>query len=154
MSRFYSPISKEDFLDKVKELMSQEYDIDDNDDFAQSRYPYSLRGNIVKDLHKVEFDFENYSVFEDIDQESLLGYHEISPGFHTFFAWAGGDWEYPVSFIFYFYNNEIRAYIPRDGNIWDKICKCAFNNEEARHMKQDNQKIIKDILKRIKLKEC
>lgn len=45
---------------------------------------------------------------------------------------AGGDWETPVFSIFYFdENKDLRAYIPKKGNVFNFIDKAAFGNNQA-----------------------
>ena len=53
MARFYTEISKEKFLEAVKNLMGNE------------EFPYELPAQIEKDLSKVNFDWENYTGFDD-----------------------------------------------------------------------------------------
>jgi len=120
MSRVYTEISKESFLGKVKKLM-------DNEDF-----PYELPKVIESDLSKVRFDWENHTRFNDRHPFAShpVGYKEIAPGFHVFFANAGGEWEFPICYIFYWGNGSLRAYIPKDGNTWNKKEKCAYGSEE------------------------
>ncbi len=160
MARYYTLMTKEDFLKKIKSLMftnnegNENYDEDrDDDEF----YPYNLPKAIRNDLSKVEFDFENFSEFNDMRPDVLEGYREIADGFHVFFAWAGGDCEFPVTWIFYNSDKGIRAYIPSDGNPWDKKNKSAYGGEYSEEgSKQDiivnESKITADILKRIVIK--
>jgi len=126
MARYYTPTTKEEFLKKIEKLMSTDTDDDG--------FPYNLPMKIQKDF-KVSFDWENYFGFDDEPREgNLEGYREISPGFHIFFAWAGGDWEYPVTWVFYNSDKGIRAYIPSDGNPWNKKEKCALGNSDGDDM--------------------
>ncbi len=150
MPRFYAKISKDEFLSKIQEFMSPLESEDDDDD--DDGYPYNLPKKIAKDLSKVEFDFENSSMFDENRENILEGYREIVPGFHVFFAWAGGDWQIPVTWIYYFDGKDIRAYIPSDGNQWDKKEKRAYDGDED-HEEIDREKIYADILNRIKLKK-
>lgn len=147
MARFYTEISKEQFLTKVKNLM--------NDD----EFPYELPLIIQKDLSKVNFDFENCTSFDDEEGyvKYPVGYRELKPNFHIFFVVAGGDWEYPVCFIFYWGDNKLRAYIPSDGNVWNKKEKCAYGYKDSGDFIDnkilDNQvsetKMIQEILQHI-----
>ena len=130
MARFYTEISKEEFLNKVETLMGEEY-------------PYKLPTIIKKDLSKVNFDWENYTEFKDGGFALYPnGYMEVSPGFHIFFAQAGGDWEYPVCFIFYWGNGILRAYIPNNGNVWNKKEKCAYGSEENEESEEVDEIVV------------
>lgn len=144
MARFYTEISKNDFLSEVEKVMSDE------------DFPSDLSGRLQKDLGKVNFDWENFTYFGD-DHGYCgypFGYMELKPGFHVYFVNAGGDWEYPICFCFY-WADELRAYIPKEGNAWNKAEKCAYGSEDdAEYDKEhddevDEEKIIEDILNRI-----
>ena len=145
--RYYTEISKEDFLIEVQTLMENE------------EFPYDIPSIIEKDLSKVNFDWENYTMFEDDNDFGYpIGYHELSPNFHIYLNSAGGDWEQPICYIFYWGDNELRAYIPKDGNVWNKKEKCAYGSEddpydgdyEELYKKEfSKEKLFKDILKRI-----
>lgn len=120
MARFYTDISKEEFLTKVKNLMENE------------EFPYELPKQIEKDLGKVNFDWENFTGWEDKQNFAKypVGYRKLADNFHIYFVNAGGDWEYPICFIFYWGDGKLRAYIPEDGNVWNKKEKCAYGSEE------------------------
>jgi hypothetical protein len=126
MARFYKEIDKETFLKKVQDVMKSE------DENGNDKYPYVLPKPIEKDLKKVNFSFENYKWFDDTSgfSDYPIGYKEIAPNFHIFFTHAGGDWEYPICFIFYWGDDKLRAYIPSDGNAWNKKEKCAYGSEK------------------------
>lgn len=129
MSRYYTTISKDDFLSHIKYLML------DKDGSVNHSWVYDdieLPKIITKDLSKVIFDFENCTTYEDEHgflKNYLSGYYELSPDFHTFWVSAGGDWEIPINFILYWGDNRLRAYIPKDGNVWNKKYKTAYGSE-------------------------
>lgn len=163
MARYYSKISKEEFLQKIKELMRSSNDDDyEERETDEDLYPYELPKVIEKDLAKVRFDYENHSTFneEQYPDSYPTGHRELLPDFHVFFAWAGGDWEYPVGFIFYFNDNKLRAYVPKDGNVWNKKEKCAYGSEEDSEPTPSNdveeipsfEKMREEIIKHITLK--
>jgi hypothetical protein len=122
--RYYKPTTQEEFLAKVEEIMTSE------------DFPYdNLSKKIRKDLSKINFDFENVTRFDEtkgyVDGKYPVGYREIAPGFHIYFVNAGGDWEWPICFIFYLGSKgKLRAYIPEDGNAWNKEEKCAYGSDE------------------------
>jgi len=136
--RHYTETSKEDFLSKVKEIMEDE------------EFPYELPNWIAKDIFKISFDFENYTDFTDTDGFGYpVGYHELSPGFHTFFVNAGGDWEFPVCFIFYWGDGKLRGYTPKDGNAWNKKERSAYDDGGDHNDEINETKMFEEILKRI-----
>lgn len=154
MPRYYKPISLSDLKTKVKAA----YEIFEED--------YEFSPQITKDLAKVNFDFENYTGegaddFEKYIANYPVGYKELTPDFPVHFVNAGGDWEWPVCFVFYWDGSELRAYIPKDGNAWNKKEKCAYGSEQGSSGLADDifasnesseDKIIADVLKRIQLK--
>ena len=130
MARYYTEISKEDFISHVKHMMSNE---DGELSYSWAYEDDRISKIILKDISKVLFDFENCTGFEDNESTYLDGYlveyHELSPGFHTFWVSAGGDWEIPVNFLLYWGDNRLRGYIPKDGNVWNKKYKTAYGSE-------------------------
>lgn len=165
MSRYYSPnITKEEFLEKIKKIAIH---FDEN---------YELPKKVDTDLAKVVFDWENHTLHFDeetgkFDEDNFsnypVGYQEIGPRFHVFFVNAGGDWEYPICFILYWSGSAIRAYIPTEGNAFNKKYKTAYGSEDNNKAGLDfddensdidhdeevsEDRIITDIKERIKLK--
>lgn len=149
--RYYTETTKDIFLAKVEKLMTDR------------EFPWELPNSIEKDLSKVNFDWKNYSVFgDDYNCGYPVGHKELVEGFHIYFCAAGGDWECPVCFVFYNTNEGLRAYIPKDGNLWNKKEKCAYGSEsnfdeayadggekDPRVHEYSESKIINDILSRI-----
>lgn len=140
MSRYYNNnISKEDFLAKIKSSF-----------FGKE----GVSKVVYKDLDKVEFGWENCDKVDDFGEN---GYVEIEPGFHTQIIFAGDDSEMPVHFAVYWDGTQLRAYIPKDGNPWDKKEKIAWDydiwsEEEKENDPMDYNLMVKDISNRIKLK--
>lgn len=112
-----------------------------------------------KDVQKIDFDFEN----SDIDNE---GETALPDGTAIIWAYAGGDWEIPVSFVLYLDpDNHIRAYVPKDGNTYCHKCKCAWGTCECNDGKDseehfeneddqpDYDAMYKDVCNRIQTKE-
>lgn len=75
---------------------------------------------IKHDLKKVKFDLENYS--------SVI---KTWGDFTFLYCWAGGDWEFSITFIVYLDKDKktLRAYIPSKGNPWNTITGEAFGND-------------------------
>jgi hypothetical protein len=105
-----------------------------------SPYEFDCLGpKFQSDLDKVQFDFENYSYdHEEFGAEcSILGprtFWTRSPLTQfSLIGWsAGGDWEYPIKFIVYLDQDgkTFRAYIPKEGNVWNYKDKAAIGNDE------------------------
>lgn len=129
MARYYTEISKEDFLSHIKYMMLNQ---DGSPCYGWAYEEEQISKTILKDISKVQFDFENCTGYEDNEgylDGYLAGYNELVPGFHTFWVSAGGDWEIPVNFMIYWGDNRLRGYIPKDGNVWDKKYKTAYGSE-------------------------
>lgn len=83
-----------------------------------------------KGITEVEHDWENAEVdpAEAYMKCKIVGLQTIGP-LCFLGVTAGGDWETPVFSIFYFdENKDLRAYIPKKGNIFNFIAKSAFGN--------------------------
>jgi hypothetical protein len=160
MSRHAKLISLEKFKELTRELINDE------------EFPYNFPPKIEKDLSKVNFDFENYNLGKadpmyeeeyDSDFNGYCGYpcgYEILPnGLPVLFVNAGGDWENPICFVIYYDGKELRAYIPSDGNIWNKKEKCAYGSEDNidddfdfDNLPEGNPELIRnDVMNRIKI---
>ena len=84
--------------------------------------------SLSKDL-KISFDTENMIVENDRYGMSILGLQHIKD-FNFLGVYAGGDWEVPVFFILYYDDkNKLRAYIPSDGNPYNRKTKEAWGND-------------------------
>lgn len=97
---------------------------------------------IGKDVSKVDFALENTTFngrefdSSDVDKSSY-DIHTLPNGLVYCLCSASGDWEVPVSFILYIdLNNKLRAYVPENGNTYNKEFKCAYGSEED-HQDQD-----------------
>ena len=87
--------------------------------------------SIAKDLQKVNFDFENWGFHTETGEVASSDFIPVKLGNLTcFLCYAGGDWEYPVSFIIYLDKNRktFRAYIPKEGNAWNYDTAEAIGN--------------------------
>lgn len=135
MSRHSKMISLDDFKKIVKEKLFTE------DSEGEIKFPYDLPSKIEADLKKVMFDFENYYVGDadpnydkKYDDEHTdggrYGYKLLRNKMPVLVCGAGGDWEYPVAFIIYYSSaKELRAYIPEEGNTYDKKYKTAYGSQ-------------------------
>lgn len=87
---------------------------------------------------KINFDFENvllgwYSdgTYDPIRSSSIEKIVIDGKEVPFIKGHAGGDWECPVAFIIYLSNKgELRMYVPRKGNVFNKDTKEAFGNDE------------------------
>ncbi len=82
---------------------------------------------IIKDLSKVNFDWENCGC--DLNASDPCGFWTTHSGVPTLGCYAGGDWEDPVYFVLYPESNtSIRAYMPKSGNTWGLATKAAWGS--------------------------
>jgi hypothetical protein len=119
---------------------------------------YDFRNSFQKDL-KISFDWENTITLPDdvkhLRMEDVVGFHSIGD-LNFLGILAGGDWEIPVFFILYQdLKNNIRAYIPTRGNLFDITEKCAYEDDESiiDDKDYDSGLIKSDIIKRFELEE-
>lgn len=145
----YVPIELEDFKEKVRAVFK-------NLDFTAL---------LDLDLSKVEFDWENSTHPDDDGDDCFsnypVGFKTLKDDFHVCFINAGGDWEFPICFVVYWDGDEIRGYIPKDGNAYDKVKNIAYGNDDSENERGndkieqeevDSDKIIAEVLKEITLK--
>jgi hypothetical protein len=122
MPRYFVPISKKDFEEKL--------DRDDLWDYRELYY------KVIKDL-KVGFDLENVSGFDQENEggfgpREIMGIRTLPNGMTYAGIMAGGDWECPVFWIVYWDGRRLRGYVPTDGNPYNTDTMEAYgNNPEA-----------------------
>lgn len=118
-------------------------------------------GKIAKDLGKVNFDCENVSFASEQEfpgAEDLEDF-EVLNGVPVAWCSAGGDWEFPIAFVFYIGDKgELRAYVPEDGNAYNKKTKAAYGNDDEEDFDEDrdwvfdSDKLREDVKGRIQVK--
>ena len=95
--------------------------------YVEIRVAYDASAPANKDVKKIDFDFENSGASTEFYDKDIDKYSQLTDGTAIVWAYAGGDWEFPVNFILYLDpKNKIRAYIPSDGNVYCHKCKCAY----------------------------
>lgn len=113
MPRYFETISEKELKEKIDSLIG-----DDR---------YSFFHNLKL---KIEVDFENtYYTKEDYDF-SMVGINTLSNGLTYCGVMAFGDWELPVFFILYWDGKKIQAYVPTNGNVFNRTTKQAYGNDE------------------------
>ena len=86
-----------------------------------------LKNVIIKDLSKVQFDWENCGC--DLERDTPTGFWTTSSGVPMLGCYAGGDWEDSVFFVLYPESaTSIRAYMPKAGNTWNIKTKTAWGS--------------------------
>ena len=96
-----------------------------------------VQKTVRDDLSKIEVDTENVNYIGEYEMpgtEPLEHFEMIGAGGTAFpVAWCacGGDWENPCVFVLYIgKKGELRAYIPKDGNVYNKKEKAAYGNND------------------------
>ena len=96
-----------------------------------------VQKTVRDDLSKIEVDTENVNYIGEYEMpgtEPLEHFEMIGAGGTAFpVAWCacGGDWENPLVFVLYIgRKGELRAYIPKDGNVYNKKEKAAYGNND------------------------
>lgn len=89
---------------------------------------------VNEDLSKIEFDWENYE-WEVGYNRYPCGYEILKNGLPVLFINAGGDWEFPICLCIYWDGKKLRAYIPKEGNVYNKKDKRAYGNGDP----EDNE---------------
>jgi hypothetical protein len=152
MKRYATKIPLEEFKGICKSKLGLAYEFDG----------YDLPEVIEKDLAKLNFDRENFS-FDEGFSGYPCGFEVLENGLPVLFVNSGGDWEFPICFCIYWDGSTLRAYIPKDGNVYNVKEKCAYGSEEDMEAYEDSEffkerpepspsKIRRDIINRIVLK--
>ena len=87
-------------------------------------------------LLNIEFDLENTywktdeGGFHGFPYDELLGLQNIS-GQDFLGLQAGGDWEYPVYFVYYERDEKAYLYVPVRGNMYNHSANTAYSEEEG-----------------------
>ena len=103
-------------------------------DDAGGVYEIVYEKQMQEDLKGVEFDCENVTEPED-DGWSMEGFtngYDILPnGVPVCWCGCGGDWECPLAICIYIgEDGKFHAYVPRDGNVYNKEANAAFGNND------------------------
>ena len=94
----------------------------------EALYSVIFTSLVNKDLSKIESEFENVSCEpgEFYTPGFTAGWDELH-GFAVLWIALGGDAEQPFAAVLYLDNkSRVRAYIPKDGNCYDKKHKMAY----------------------------
>lgn len=125
--------SKEDFLVALNYL-AEKADAEDLTSIAEA---------LSEDLDNlgVEFDTENCSGDPE-EQYDMPGYKfgldTLAGGTPIMWFGAGGDWEAPIAFCLYLgEDGKIHAYVPREGNCYNKKTNAAFGNAPGMNWKEE-----------------
>lgn len=185
MSRYFAHITEEELKTKILENFQKRFpaeykqaeddvldedgepvtDSDGNPIIEEPDYLGSIQycwidftDKIKKDLSKVEFDFENCWEMEP----EICGFKTLENGFTYYGLMAYGDWEDEVFFIVYWDGKTLRAYIPKEGNLYNTDTRTAYGNsgeyDDVNKLKRfgmvgkidpDLEAIIQDISERI-----
>ena len=116
--------SREDFLSALHDLTEK----------ADAEEISSIADALSKDLNNsgIEFSTENCTCDpkEQFDMPGFfVGLDALPGGTPIMWFGAGGDWEQPIAFCIYLgEDNKIHAYVPREGNCFNKEKGAAFGN--------------------------
>lgn len=128
-ARLAADVTPQVLWDLFQEQIQKKFE---GEDYVSLQEIVESIGKIGKDIAKVRFDYEN-SYYR---KEDSWGNNKFGPGkigeLSAITCRAGGDWEYPISFIIYLDQDgkTFRGYIPSDGNPWNRDTKQAFGNDE------------------------
>lgn len=129
--------SKEDFLSALDDLTEK----------ADAEDLTSIADTLSEDLDKsgIEFDTENCSgdPEEQYDMPGFkFGQDMLFEGTPVMWFGAGGDWEAPIAFCLYLgEDGKIHAYVPRQGNCYNKETNAAFGNSLGMSSKEEMQSL-------------
>jgi len=127
--RISKSITKKNIFKMIEKMVGEEIGSEDfcpNDIVSVSR-------QLREDLQGVRFDIENFFIDKSDcgyeEQTNLIGFQTLESGLTFIGCVAGGDWEHYIFLIIYFDGEDLRAYIPVEGNIFNRKGKCAYGSE-------------------------
>lgn len=129
MPRYAPAMSVEDFKATISAFaeskdFENEYDVEDYDDVENIIAGGMMNHGfptVHEDVQKIRFDYENVEI------EKFM---TLSNGVPIALVSAGGDWEVPLLFAFYFDGKKFRGYVPSDGNVYNRTLKQAYGNAD------------------------
>lgn len=152
MPRKYKKMDQDELMQKLFSFCN------DDELFIKDLLSYP---SVQKDIGKVSFSLENV-IPEKLTSDFhpyFKDYGLCTVGDFSFFGlWAGGDWQHPVFFILYWYDDKkLRAYIPKDGNQYHKKEKRAYTSKDERPdsgvvVTYDFEEMKRDIIQRFGVK--
>lgn len=95
---------------------------------------FNLIDYIPSEDINVVFDFENFEIplIGEDNKDNRIKFYNIDNKFNVALCMGGGDWEIPVWFFLYFDDNDnLRLYIPSNGNTYNKYTMTAYGSEES-----------------------
>lgn len=133
----FKKISIEEFtkiLEKAsKELLGKDFD----EDWLQTTNWTRVSSYVKRDLSRIEFSDENIFVSNQYInknyQNSLLGINQLSNGLCFLGVNSSGDWELGVFFIVYWDGEDLRGFIPLEGNTFNEKRRCAWVLDNDNH---------------------
>lgn len=168
MSRKAVKITEEKFIKTLRkkasktEFFQEEYYTEEIEEMSAERLIYNVMigqemTKLFKDIGKIDVSFENV-LLENNHRNYPLGFKELPNGVNGYLIMVGGDWEYPVAVFMYYDGKDFRAYVPKDGNSYNKKYKCAYGSEPNKIDREafkpeehDFEKMFKDIENRIQV---
>lgn len=129
MPRYAPVMSIEDFKATISSFaksrdFEEELDIEDYSD-VESIIEMGMMDHrfatVHADVQKIQFDYENVRVEM---------FTSLPNGVPIALVSAGGDWEFPLLFAFYFDGKKFRGYVPTDGNVYNRTLKQAYGNAD------------------------
>lgn len=129
--------SREDFLSALNDLTEK----------ADAEEMSSIADALSEDLNNsgIEFSTENCTCDpkEPFDMPGFfVGLDALPSGTPIMWLGAGGDWEQPIAFCIYLgEDNKIHAYVPTEGNCFNKEKGAAFGNALGMGWKEEMEQL-------------
>lgn len=115
-------------------------------------FSFYITERVHKDIEKIGLNLENFYIEphhvpkRQDDVKAMVGFRLLPNGMPYLGVLAGGDWQSPAFFALY-WDGELRAYVPKDGNSWNVKTKEPDGSRPF-----DAKSMMADIEKRIKLR--
>ncbi len=119
-----------------------------NNFLLDSLIPEQYHGRLEQDLSVVIIADENVGWGDDnagccSGLYKLVGFHTLPNGLTFLGIESSGDWEFPVFLIVYWDGNDLRGYVPKKGNVWNKTTNRAYGNDHTSDEEDLNEQAAK-----------
>lgn len=127
--RQFAPIDKILFLEKINEIITPDWDDDDDITEEEKSWTFEFTNRILDDTSIMD-DWDDIEVRPGMGYlDYPCGYKNLPNGMHAMFITVKADWSVPLCFVIYWDGEELRAYVPREGNIYNRLEERALTEQ-------------------------
>lgn len=127
--RQFAPIDKISFLEKINEIIIPDWEDDDDVTEEEKSWSYEFTNRILDDTSIMD-EWNDVEVRPGMGfLDYPCGYKNLPNGMHAMFVTVKADWSVPLCFVIYWDGKRLRAYVPREGNIYNRLQEKALTEQ-------------------------